>query len=118
MHALPYILPNLIQIMIFLLFNRQIFPIILNWRIFWILVVQISRSVVSRSVTLVLVVQSLVIQPLVIQSLFVQPLVIQPLVIQWLAVQSDQLCSIGADMTSATSLSLSIYNLLLYDPDQ
>ena len=27
---------------------------------------------------------------------------------------SDQLCSIGADMTSATSLSLSIYNLLLY----
>jgi len=31
--------------------------------------------------------------------------------------QSDQLCSIGADMTSATSLSLSIYryNLLLYD---
>ena len=32
-------------------------------------------------------------------------------------VQSDQLCSIGADMTSATSLSLSIYNLLLYDAD-
>ena len=29
-------------------------------------------------------------------------------------VQSDQLCSIGTDMTSATSLSLSIYNLLLY----
>jgi len=29
-------------------------------------------------------------------------------------VQSDQLCSIGADMMSATSLSLSIYNLLLY----
>ena len=29
-------------------------------------------------------------------------------------VQSDQLCSIGADMTSATSLSLSIYKLLLY----
>ena len=28
--------------------------------------------------------------------------------------QSEQLCSIGADMTSATSLSLSIYNLLLY----
>ena len=28
--------------------------------------------------------------------------------------QSDQLCSIGADMTSATSLSLAIYNLLLY----
>ena len=28
--------------------------------------------------------------------------------------QSDQLCSIGADMMSATSLSLSIYNLLLY----
>ena len=27
--------------------------------------------------------------------------------------ESDQLCSIGADMTSATSLSLSIYNLLL-----
>ena len=32
----------------------------------------------------------------------------------WLTVQSDQLCSIGSDMTSATSLSLSIYNLLLY----
>ena len=31
-----------------------------------------------------------------------------------LLVQSDQMCSIGADMTSATSLSLSIYNLLLY----
>jgi len=31
-------------------------------------------------------------------------------------VQYDQLCSIGADMTSATSLSLSICNLLLYDP--
>ena len=30
-------------------------------------------------------------------------------------VQSDQLCSIGADMMSATSLSLSIYNLLLYE---
>ena len=29
-------------------------------------------------------------------------------------VQSDQLCSIGAAMTSATSLSVSIYNLLLY----
>jgi len=29
-------------------------------------------------------------------------------------VQSDQLCYIGADMTSATSLSLSVYNLLLY----
>jgi len=29
-------------------------------------------------------------------------------------VQSDQLFYIGADMTSATSLSLSIYNLLLY----
>ena len=29
-------------------------------------------------------------------------------------VQSDQLCFIGADMTSATSLSLSTYNLLLY----
>ena len=28
--------------------------------------------------------------------------------------QSDQLCSICADMTSATSLSLSLYNLLLY----
>ena len=28
--------------------------------------------------------------------------------------QSDQLCYIGADMTSATSLSLSTYNLLLY----
>ena len=28
--------------------------------------------------------------------------------------QSDQLSPIGADMTSATSLSLSIYNLLLY----
>ena len=28
--------------------------------------------------------------------------------------QSDQLCSISAGMTSATSLSLSIYNLLLY----
>ena len=28
--------------------------------------------------------------------------------------QSDQLCSIGADMTSATSLSLSLYNLFLY----
>ena len=28
--------------------------------------------------------------------------------------QPDQLCSNGADMTSATSLSLSIYNLLLY----
>ena len=28
--------------------------------------------------------------------------------------QSGQLCSIGADMTSATSLSFSIYNLLLY----
>ena len=27
--------------------------------------------------------------------------------------QSDQLCYIAADMTSATSLSLSIYNLLL-----
>ena len=41
----------------FLFFNMQIFPIILNWRIFWILVVHISRSVVSRSVALVLVVQ-------------------------------------------------------------
>ena len=30
-------------------------------------------------------------------------------------VQSDQLSPIGADMTSATSLSLSIYNLLLYE---
>jgi len=29
--------------------------------------------------------------------------------------QSDQLSPIGADMTSATTLSLSIYNLLLYD---
>ena len=29
-------------------------------------------------------------------------------------VQSDQLCSIGADMMSAVSLSLPIYNLLLY----
>ena len=29
-------------------------------------------------------------------------------------IQSDQLCSIGADMMSTTSLSLSIYNLLLY----
>ena len=28
--------------------------------------------------------------------------------------QSDQLCSIGADMMSATSLSISIYNILLY----
>ena len=28
--------------------------------------------------------------------------------------QSDQPCSIGADMTSETSLSLSMYNLLLY----
>ena len=28
--------------------------------------------------------------------------------------QSDQLSPIGADMTSAASLSLSIYNLLLY----
>ena len=28
--------------------------------------------------------------------------------------QSDQLCSIGAAMTSSTSLSLSIYILLLY----
>ena len=28
--------------------------------------------------------------------------------------QSDQLCSIGADSSPATSLSLSIYNLLLY----
>ena len=28
--------------------------------------------------------------------------------------QSDQLCSIGADMMSATSLSLSLYNLLLF----
>ena len=31
-----------------------------------------------------------------------------------LPVQSDQLSPIGADMTSATSLSLSIYILLLY----
>ena len=31
--------------------------------------------------------------------------------------QSDQLSPIGADMTSATSLSLSIYNLLLYGAD-
>ena len=30
-----------------------------------------------------------------------------------LPVQSDQLCSIGADMTSATSLSLSIYLQLI-----
>ena len=30
------------------------------------------------------------------------------------SMQSDQLCSIGADTTSATSLSLSIYNKLLY----
>jgi len=29
-------------------------------------------------------------------------------------VQSNQLSPIGADMTSATSVSLSIYNLLLY----
>ena len=29
--------------------------------------------------------------------------------------QSDQLCSIGADMKSATAQSLSIYNLLLYE---
>ena len=29
MHALPYLLPNLTRILIFLLFNRQIFPIIL-----------------------------------------------------------------------------------------
>ena len=29
-------------------------------------------------------------------------------------VQSDQLCSIGTDMTSATFLSLSLYNVLLY----
>ena len=35
-----------------------------------------------------------------------------------LPVQSNQLCSIGADMTSAKSLSLSIYNLLLYDADR
>ena len=28
--------------------------------------------------------------------------------------QSDQLCPIGTDLTSATSLSLSIYNLLLH----
>ena len=46
MQALPHLLPNLTRIMIFLLFNRQIFPIILNWRIFWKLVVHISRSVV------------------------------------------------------------------------
>ena len=31
--------------------------------------------------------------------------------------QSDQLCSIGADLSPATSLSLSIYNLLLYGED-
>ena len=31
--------------------------------------------------------------------------------------QADQLCSIGADMTSATYLSLSIYNLFLYGYD-
>ena len=31
--------------------------------------------------------------------------------------QSDQLSPIGADMTSASSLSLSMYNLLLYDPN-
>jgi len=35
----------------------------------------------------------------------------------WPPVQSDQLSPVGANMTSATSLSLSIYNLLLYDPD-
>ena len=29
--------------------------------------------------------------------------------------QSDQLSPIGADMTSTTSLSFSIYNLLLYE---
>ena len=29
MHAPPYLLPNLTQLMIFLLFNRQIFQIIL-----------------------------------------------------------------------------------------
>jgi len=58
--------------MIFLLFNGQVFPIILNWQIFWILVVHISRSVVSCSVTLVLVVQLLVVQSLVIQSLVIQ----------------------------------------------
>ena len=45
------------RIMIFFLFNRQIFPIILDWRTFWILVVHISLSVVSRSVALVLTVQ-------------------------------------------------------------
>jgi len=32
--------------------------------------------------------------------------------------QSDQLSPIGADMTSSTSLLLSIYNLLLYGEDQ
>ena len=54
MHALPYLLPNLTPIMIFFLFNRQIFPILLYWRIFWILVVHISRSVISHSVALVI----------------------------------------------------------------
>ena len=32
----------------------------------------------------------------------------------WPPVQSDQLNPIGADLSTATSLSLSIYNLLLY----
>ena len=72
MHSLQYLLPNLTRIMTFLLFNRQIFPITLNWRIFGILVVHISRSVVSRSVALVLVVQLLVVQSLVVQVLVVQ----------------------------------------------
>jgi len=51
--TIQYLLPNLTRIMIFLLFNSQIFPIILNWRIFWILVVHISRSVVSLSCSVI-----------------------------------------------------------------
>jgi len=33
-------------------------------------------------------------------------------------VQSDQLCSFGADMTSVTSLLLSLFNLLPYDIEE
>ena len=86
--------------MISLLFNRQIFPIILNWRIFWILVVHISRSVVSRSVALVLVVQSLVVQSLVVQLLVVQSLVVQSFNVQSLS-RKDNMSSFSLSLLSA-----------------
>ncbi len=65
--------------MIFLLFNRQICPIILNWRIFWKLVVHISCSVVSHSVALVLVIQSLVVSCSVVSRSVVWHSGVEPL---------------------------------------